>query len=145
MGATIYFGSQESSRQITEIALAFEEAHRLGMATILWCYTRNQAFIKDGKDYHTAADLTGQADHIGATIQADLVKQKLPTLNGGFTAIHFGKTHPAMYDQLTTDHPIDLCRYQVLNGYAGRIGLINSGGESKGEKDLTEAAFRHHQ
>ena len=139
VGATIYFGSPESSRQITEIAHAFEEAHQLGMATILWCYTRNAAFVKDGKDYHTAADLTGQANHLGATIQADLVKQKLPTLNGGFTAVKFGKTHPAMYEQLSTNHPIDLCRYQVLNGYAGRIGLINSGGESKGEKDLTEA------
>lgn len=139
VGATIYFGSPESGRQIVEVARAFEEAHALGMATILWCYTRNKAFVKDGKDYHTAADLTGQANHIGATIQADLVKQKLPELNGGFTAIQFGKSHPAMYDKLTTDHPIDLCRYQVLNGYAGRIGLINSGGESKGEKDLTEA------
>ncbi|KAA2239150.1 class I fructose-bisphosphate aldolase [Chitinophaga agrisoli] len=139
VGATIYFGSEESDRQITEVARAFEEAHSLGMATILWCYTRNKDFVKDGKDYHTAADLTGQANHIGATIQADLVKQKLPTLNGGFTALKFGKSHPAMYGQLSTDHPIDMCRYQVLNGYAGRIGLINSGGESKGEKDLTEA------
>ncbi len=139
VGATIYFGSEESDRQITEVARAFEEAHSLGMATILWCYTRNKDFVKDGKDYHTAADLTGQANHIGATIQADLVKQKLPTLNGGFTALKFGKSHPAMYDQLSTDHPIDMCRYQVMNGYAGRIGLINSGGESKGEKDFTEA------
>jgi len=139
VGATIYFGSPESTRQIVEIAQAFEEAHSLGLPAILWCYLRNKAFVKDGKDYHTAADLTGQAIHIGATIQADLVKQKLPDLNGGFTALQFGKSHPAMYDKLTTSHPIDLCRYQVLNGYAGRIGLINSGGESKGEKDLTEA------
>jgi class I fructose-bisphosphate aldolase len=139
IGATIYFGSEESSRQIIEIAQAFEEAHSLGLPAILWCYTRNKAFVKDGKDYHTAADLTGQANHLGATIQADLLKQKLPTINGGFTALQFGKSHPDMYDKLTTNHPIDLCRYQVLNGYAGRIGLISSGGESKGEKDLTEA------
>jgi class I fructose-bisphosphate aldolase len=139
VGATIYFGSEESSRQIIEIAQAFEEAHSLGLPAILWCYTRNKAFVKDGKDYHTAADLTGQANHLGATIQADLLKQKLPTINGGFTALQFGKSHPDMYDKLTTSHPIDLCRYQVLNGYAGRIGLISSGGESKGEKDLTEA------
>jgi len=139
VGATIYFGSPESSRQIVEVAQAFEEAHALGMATILWCYTRNKAFVKDGRDYHTAADLTGQANHLGVTIQADLVKQKLPETNGGFTTIQFGKSHPAMYNQLTTTHPVDLCRYQVLNGYAGRIGLINSGGESRGEKDLAEA------
>lgn len=139
VGATIYFGSPESSRQLTEVAQAFEEAHELGMATILWCYTRNKSFVKDGKDYHTAADLSSQANHLGVTIQADLVKQKLPDTNGGFRALQFGKWHPDMYEKLTTNHPIDLCRYQVLNGYAGRIGLINSGGESKGAKDLTEA------
>lgn len=139
VGATIYFGSPESSRQIVEIAEAFEYAHQLGMATILWCYLRNSAFKKDGTDYHTAADLTGQANHIGVTIQADIIKQKLPTTNGGYTALNFGKTHPKVYSELTTDHPIDLCRYQVANCYMGRIGLINSGGESKGESDLKEA------
>lgn len=139
VGATIYFGSQESSGQITEVARAFEEAHALGMATILWCYTRNAAFVKMGVDYNTAADLTGQANHLGATIQADIVKQKLPTVNGGFTALQFGKTSPVMYDGLTTSHPIDLCRYQVLNSYAGRIGLINSGGDAKGKTDMGDA------
>jgi len=139
VGATIYFGSDESTRQIQEVAQAFEMAHDLGMATILWCYTRNNGFKKDGKDYHTAADLTGQANHLGVTIQADIIKQKLPTNNGGFTAIGFGKSHPKMYSELATDHPIDLCRYQVINNYMGRIGLINSGGESKGASDLAEA------
>ena len=141
IGATIYFGSEQSRRQLVEIAQAFEYAHELGMATILWCYLRNSAFKKDGVDYHAAADLTGQANYLGVTIQADIVKQKLPTNNGGFTAINFGKTHPRMYDTLTTDHPIDLCRYQVANGFMGRVGLINSGGESKGESDLREAVI----
>lgn len=139
VGATIYFGSDHSRRQLVEIAEAFELAHELGMATILWCYLRNSAFKKDGVDYHAAADLTGQANYLGVTIQADIVKQKLPTNNGGFTAINFGKTHPAMYEKLTTDHPIDLCRYQVANGFMGRVGLINSGGESRGKSDLKEA------
>jgi class I fructose-bisphosphate aldolase len=139
VGATIYFGSEESSRQIQEIAVAFEQAHKLGMATILWCYLRNSGFKKDGKDYHTAADLTGQANHLGVTIQADIIKQKLPTTNGGYTALSFGKTNPKVYSELTTDHPIDLCRYQVANCYMGRAGLINSGGESKGASDLMEA------
>ncbi len=138
VGATIYFGSDESGRQIVEVAEAFEEAHRLGMATILWCYLRNGAFTKD-KDYHVAADLTGQANHLGVTIQADIIKQKLPENNGGFNAIKFGKTSKLVYDQLTTDNPIDLCRYQVANCYMGRIGLINSGGASSGESDLAEA------
>jgi class I fructose-bisphosphate aldolase len=139
VGATIYFGSEESSRQISEVAEAFAYAHELGMATILWCYIRNNGFKKDGVDYHTATDLTAQANHIGVTIQADIIKQKLPTLNGGYPAINFGKTHPKVYSELTTDHPIDLCRYQVANCYMGRIGLINSGGESKGATDLQEA------
>lgn len=144
VGATIYFGSDQADRQITEIAYAFEEAHRLGMATILWCYLRNNAFVKDGKDYHLSADLTGQANHLGATIQADIVKQKLPNINGGYKALnmgssHYGKIDEKMYTDLSTDHPIDLCRYQVLNGYAGRIGLINSGGASEGDKDMLEA------
>jgi class I fructose-bisphosphate aldolase len=139
IGATIYFGSEESSRQIQEVARAFEEAHELGMATVLWCYLRNSGFKKEGKDYHTAADLTGQANHLGVTIQADIIKQKLPTNNGGYTAINFGKTNPKVYSELSTDHPIDLCRYQVVNCYMGRIGLINSGGESKGASDLSEA------
>lgn len=139
IGATIYFGSAESDRQIVEVAKAFEEAHDLGMATVLWCYLRNSAFKKDGVDYSVAADLTGQANHIGVTIQADIIKQKLPTTNGGFTALNFGKTHPKVYRDLTTDHPIDLCRYQVLNCFAGRSGLINSGGESLGASDMAEA------
>jgi len=139
VGATIYFGSDESARQIIEVAQAFEEAHQLGMATILWCYTRNSAFKKDGIDYHTSADLTGQANHLGVTIQADIIKQKLPTNNGGYTAVNFGKTHPKVYSELSTDHPIDLARYQVANCYMGKIGLINSGGESKGATDLQEA------
>ena len=141
VGATIYFGSEESRRQIIEISEAFEYAHELGMATILWCYLRNNEFKKDGVDYHSAADLTGQANHLGVTIQADIVKQKLPTNNGGFNAIKFAKTSPKVYTELTTDHPIDLCRYQVANGYMGRVGLINSGGESKGESDLKEAVI----
>jgi fructose-bisphosphate aldolase, class I len=139
VGATVYFGSAESDRQIIEVANAFEEAHNLGMATILWCYTRNEAFVKNGIDYNTAADLTGQANHLGVTIQADIIKQKLPTNNGGFTDINFAKTNPEMYTKLSSNHPIDLCRYQVLNCYSGRINLINSGGESKGKTDLTEA------
>jgi class I fructose-bisphosphate aldolase len=139
VGATIYYGSPESGRQITEIADAFAKAHELGMATVLWCYLRNSAFKKDGTDYHTSADLTGQANHLGVTIQADIIKQKLPTNNGGFTAMNFGKTHPKVYSELTTDHPIDLCRYQVASCYMGRVGLINSGGESKGQTDLAEA------
>jgi class I fructose-bisphosphate aldolase len=139
VGATIYFGSEESRRQIVEVAEAFEYAHELGMATILWCYLRNNGFKKDGVDYHAAADLTGQANHIGTTIQADIIKQKLPTNNGGYPAINFGKTHKKVYEELSTDHPIDLCRYQVANCYMGRAGLINSGGESKGATDLAEA------
>jgi class I fructose-bisphosphate aldolase len=139
VGATIYFGSEESSRQIIEVAEAFERAHQLGMATILWCYTRNNAFKKDGKDYHVAADLTGQANHLGVTIQADIIKQKLPETNGGFKAISFSKYDDRMYTELSTDHPIDLCRYQVANCYMGRAGLINSGGESQGESDLQQS------
>jgi class I fructose-bisphosphate aldolase len=139
VGATIYFGSEEATRQITEIAEAFELAHQLGMGTILWCYLRNSGFKKDGIDYSAAADLTGQANHMGVTIQADIIKQKLPTNNGGYNAIKFGKTSPLVYEKLTTDHPIDLCRYQVANCYMGRIGLINSGGESKGASDMAEA------
>ncbi len=139
VGATIYFGSEESARQIVEVAKAFERAHQLGMATILWCYLRNPGFKKDGVDYHASADLTSQANHLGVTIQADIIKQKLPTNNGGYTAINFGKTNPKVYSELTTDHPIDLCRYQVVNCYMGRNGLINSGGESKGATDLAEA------
>jgi class I fructose-bisphosphate aldolase len=139
LGATIYFGSEESDRQLQEIAVAFHAAHELGMATVLWCYVRNNAFKKDGVNYETAADLTGQANHLGVTIQADIIKQKLPDTNRGFEVIGFGKTAPAVYDKLTTDHPIDLCRYQVINNYMGRAGLINSGGESKGAADLKEA------
>lgn len=139
VGATVYWGSEESTRQLKEIAEAFEEAHQLGMVTILWCYTRNPAFIVNGVDYHTAADFTGQANHLGVTIQADIIKQKLPTNNGGYLATKHGKTSKLVYEKLTTDHPIDLTRYQVLNCYSGRVGLINSGGESKGETDLKEA------
>jgi class I fructose-bisphosphate aldolase len=139
VGATIYFGSAEGDRQLVEVAHAFHAAHELGMATVLWCYLRNAAFKTPEKDYHVAADLTGQANHLGVTIEADVIKQKLPENNGGFTALKFGKTHPDMYKKLTTDHPIDLCRYQVANCYMGRIGLINSGGESKGAGDLAEA------
>jgi class I fructose-bisphosphate aldolase len=139
VGATIYFGSAESSRQIVDVANAFSEAHELGMATVLWCYLRNSGFKKDGTDFHTAADLTGQANHLGVTIQADIIKQKLPTNNGGYTAVNFGKTHKKVYDDLSSDHPIDLTRYQVVNCFMGRSGLINSGGESKGATDLAEA------
>ena len=139
VGATIYFGSEESGRQIQEVSKAFAIAHEMGMATVLWCYTRNNAFKKDGIDYSTSADLTGQANHLGVTIQSDIIKQKLATNNGGYTALSFGKTHPKVYSELTSEHPIDLCRYQVINCYSGRAGLINSGGESKGASDLSEA------
>ncbi len=139
VGATIYFGSEDSNRQIIEIAEAFERAHELGMATILWCYLRNPDFKKDGVDYHTATDITAQANHLGVTIQADIIKQKLPTLNGGYNAIDFGKTHKKVYSDLSSDNPIDLTRYQVANCYMGRIGLINSGGASSGASDLAEA------
>ncbi|MFQ5670954.1 MAG: class I fructose-bisphosphate aldolase [Acidobacteriota bacterium] len=138
VGATIYYGSSESSRQIMEISEAFAQAHELGLATVLWCYLRNNAFKKDGHDYHAAADLTGQANHLGVTIEADIIKQKQATGNGGFTAIGFGKSVPAMYGELTSDHPIDLVRYQVANCYMGRVGLINSGGAS-GKNDLAQA------
>ena len=141
IGATIYWGSAESTRQLKEISEAFQLAHELGMATILWCYTRNNAFKVDGVDYHASADLTGQANHLGVTIQADIIKQKLPTNNGGYLATKQGKTSPLVYEKLTTDHPIDLTRYQVLNCYSGRVGLINSGGESLGESDLKEAVM----
>ncbi|HEX3568013.1 MAG TPA: class I fructose-bisphosphate aldolase [Acidimicrobiales bacterium] len=139
VGATIYFGSEHADRQIGEVSRMFAEAHRLGMFTVLWCYLRNAAFKKDGVDYHLSADLTGQANHLGVTIEADIIKQKQPENNGGYNALSFGKTDPLVYSQLTTDHPIDLCRWQVANCYAGRIGLINSGGESKGEDDLAQA------
>lgn len=139
VGATIYFGSAESRRQIVDVARAFEYAHELGMATILWCYTRNNGFKVDGIDYHASADLSSQANHLGVTIQADIIKQKLPTNNGGYLATKHGKTHEKVYSQLTTDNPIDLCRYQVANCYMGRAGLINSGGESKGATDMAEA------
>jgi class I fructose-bisphosphate aldolase len=144
VGATIYFGSEESSRQIIEVAEAFEYARELGMATILWCYTRNSAFKIDGKDYHTSADLTGQANHLGATIQADIIKQKMPDCNGGFKALNsgdssYGKLNEKMYTELSSEHPIDLTRYQVANNYMGRAGLINSGGASSGESDLADA------
>ena len=139
VGATIYFGSEESDRQIIEVSRAFEIAHELGMATLLWCYLRNPAFKTSEKDYHTAADLTGQANHLGVTIQADIIKQKLPTNNGGYKAIKFGKFDERMYSELCSDHPIDLTRYQVANNYMGRIGLINSGGAS-GKNDLAAAA-----
>lgn len=144
VGATIYFGSSNATRQIQEVAAAFERAHELGMGTILWCYLRNNGFKKDGKDFHVAADLTGQANHLGVTIQADIIKQKLPENNGGYKALNtgsssYGKLDERMYSQLSTDHPIDLCRYQVANCYMGRAGLINSGGESKGASDLVDA------
>ena len=140
VGATIYFGSEESTRQIVEVSEAFSLAHQLGMFTVLWCYLRNPDFNKDGIDYHTAADLTGQANHVGVTIEADVIKQKLPEVNGGFNAMEgYGKTHPLVYEELTTDHPIDLCRWQVANCYMGRVGLINSGGASSGAGDLQEA------
>ncbi|MCA9229433.1 MAG: class I fructose-bisphosphate aldolase [Planctomycetales bacterium] len=138
VGATIYYGSEESNRQIVGVAEAFEEAHQLGMATILWCYLRNSAFKTD-KDYHVSADLTGQANHLGVTIKADIIKQKQAENNGGYLALKFGKTSPLVYEQLTTDHPIDLCRYQVVNCYMGRSGLINSGGASGGADDLAQA------
>ena len=139
IGATIYFGSEGSIRQIEEIGKAFAEAHRLGMFTVLWTYLRNDAFVKDGVDYHLSADLTGQANHLGVTIEADIIKQKQPINNGGYNAVKFGKTSPLVYSKLTTDNPIDLTRWQVVNCYAGRIGLINSGGESVGEDDLAGA------
>jgi class I fructose-bisphosphate aldolase len=140
VGATIYFGSPESTRQLQEVSEAFAEAHRLGMFTVLWCYLRNAEFKQGDVDYHGAADLTGQANHLGVTIQADIIKQKLPTNNGGYNAFKgYGKTSKLVYEELTTDHPIDLCRWQVVNCYMGRIGLINSGGESKGQTDLAEA------
>jgi class I fructose-bisphosphate aldolase len=144
VGATIYFGSENSGRQIIEVSKAFAHAHKLGMATILWCYTRNNAFKKDGVDYHVSADLTGQANHIGVTIQADIIKQKLAENNGGYKALNtggssYGKLDEKIYTDLTSEHPIDLCRYQVANCFMGRAGLINSGGESKGANDLADA------
>lgn len=139
IGATIYFGSEESNRQIQEVAAAFEEAHQLGMFTVLWCYLRNSAFNTGGVDYHVGADTTAQANHLGVTLGADIIKQKLPETNGGFNAVSFAKTHPRVYDELTSDHPIELTRWQVLNCYSGRIGLINSGGASSGDTDLAEA------
>jgi len=138
VGATIYFGSEDSRRQITEISEAFHRAHQLGMATVLWAYLRNPAFKKDGEDYHASADLTGQANHIASTIQADIVKQKQAENNGGYTSVGFGNTHDKVYSELTTDHPVDLVRYQVANCYMGRAGLINSGGGS-GSGDLAQA------
>lgn len=139
VGATIYYGSEESNRQIVEVAEAFELAHEMGMATVLWCYLCNSNFKTGGTDYHTAADLTGQANHLGVTIKADLIKQKQPETNGGFTTLKFGKTDPDMYEKLTSDHPIDLCRYPVANCYMGKIGLINSGGASSGADDFSQA------
>ena len=139
IGATIYFGSENSARQIEEVSAAFAQAHELGMVTILWCYTRNDAFKTAEKDYHVAADLTGQANHLGVTIGADIIKQKQPENNGGYNAVKFGKTNPKVYSELTTDNPIDLTRWQVVNCYSGRIGLINSGGEAKGSDDLASA------
>src|SRR5690606_7418679 len=142
VGATVYFGHPESTRQLVEVAEAFAYAHELGMATVLWCYTRNDAFKVDGKDYHAAADLTGQANHLGVTIQADIVKQKLPDSNRGFQAVGFGRTHKRMYDELMPDdHPIELVRWQVANCYMGRVGLINSGGASGGQGDYAEAVL----
>ncbi len=138
IGATIYFGSEESARQIIEISQVFQHAHELGMFTVLWCYLRNSSFKKDGVDYHTSADLTGQANHLGVTIEADIIKQKQPTNNGGYKAINFGKTHDKVYTELSSDNPIDLTRYQVINNYMGRMGLINSGGAS-GKNDLADA------
>jgi class I fructose-bisphosphate aldolase len=139
VGATVYFGSPESDRQLQEIAVAFHAAHELGMATVLWCYLRNSSFKKDGVNYETAADLTGQANHLGVTIEADIIKQKLADTNRGFEVIGFGKTAPGMYDRLASDHPIDLCRYQVINCFMGRASFINSGGESHGASDLKDA------
>jgi len=143
VGATVYWGSAESDRQLKEVAEAFELAHELGMATVLWCYTRNAAFKVDGVDYHTSADFTGQANHLGVTLRADIIKQKLPTNNGGYLATKHGKTSPLVYSKLThpDNHPIDLTRYQVLNCYSGRVGMINSGGESKGASDTADAVF----
>lgn len=138
VGATIYFGSDESNRQIIEISQVFEHAHQVGLFTVLWCYLRNPGFKKDNVDYHLSADLTGQANHLGVTIEADLIKQKQPENNGGYNALKFGKTHPLVYEKLTSNHPIDLTRYQVANCYMGRIGLINSGGPS-GKNDIQEA------
>jgi class I fructose-bisphosphate aldolase len=139
VGATIYFGSQESDGQIVEVSRAFHEAHELGLATVLWCYLRNPGFTKNGTNYELAADLTGQANHLGVTIEADIIKQKQPENNGGYTALNFGKTSKLVYEALTSDNPIDLTRYQVANCYMGRSGLINSGGASAGESDLKEA------
>jgi class I fructose-bisphosphate aldolase len=139
VGATIYFGSEESNRQIVEISEAFARAHKLGLFTVLWCYLRNSAFKTKEADYHEAADLTGQANHLGVTIQADIIKQKLPTNNGGYKAVNFGRTHEKVYTELSSDHPIDLCRYQVINCYMGKAGLINSGGASSGASDYAEA------
>jgi class I fructose-bisphosphate aldolase len=139
VGATIYFGSEESKRQIQEVTEMFQQAHELGMCTVLWCYLRNSAFKTKDVDYHVAADLTGQANHLGVTIEADIIKQKLPETNGGFSALNFGKTHKKVYSDLTSNHPIDLTRYQVANCFMGRAGLINSGGASSGESDLKEA------
>ncbi len=141
IGATIYWGSEPSAKQLKEVAEAFEYAHELGMVTILWCYTRNNGFKVDGVDYHTSADLTGQANHLGVTLQADIIKQKIATNNGGYLATKHGKTSKLVYEKLTSDHPIDLCRYQVLNCYSGRVGLINSGGESKGMEDLADSVY----
>jgi len=139
VGATVYWGAEVSRRELQEVAAAFAEAHRLGLVTVLWCYLRNPAFDHDGVDYSVAADLTGQANHLGATLEADLVKQKLPETNGGFPALSFGKTSPLVYDEYVADHPIDRCRWQVLNCYSGRVGLINSGGPSAGASDLHDA------
>ncbi len=139
VGATIYFGSEESMRQLQETAEAFERAHQLGMFTVLWCYVRNSGFTKDGVNYEGSSDLTSQANHLGSTIMADIVKQKQPDSNNGYGAIGFGKTHPLVYSELTSDHPIDLTRWQVVNSYMGRVGLINSGGASGGESDLADA------
>ena len=139
VGATIYFGSEESKRQLQEVTEMFHQAHELGMCTVLWCYLRNPAFKTKDADYHTAADLTGQANHLGVTIEADIIKQKMPDTNGGYTAVNFGKTHKKVYSELSTTHPIDLTRYQVANCYMGRAGLINSGGASAGESDLKDA------
>jgi len=139
IGATIYFGSESSRRQLQEVSAAFQQAHELGMVTVLWTYLRNDAFKKDGVDYHTASDLTGQANHLGVTIKADIIKQKMAENNGGFNAVSVGKTHPKVYDELSSEHPIDLVRYQVVNCYLGRIGLISSGGASTGKGDLEKA------
>jgi class I fructose-bisphosphate aldolase len=139
VGATIYFGSEDSRRQILEVNEAFQQAHELGMFTVLWCYLRNGDFTVDGVNYEDSADLTGQANHLGVTIEADIIKQKQPTKNGGFPAVNFAKSSKLVYEQLVAEHPIDWCRWQVVNNYMGRIGLINSGGESKGSSDLADA------